>query len=77
MFILSVVAAIVMLAFSLEMTKNFSKDLGFVTSATFATINYQNLQILTRDLISLANQEQTGFPLFPLPKMGLERNSSD
>lgn len=54
---MSVVAAIVMLAFSLSMTKNFSKDLGFVTSATFATINYQNLQILTRDLISLANQE--------------------
>ena len=44
-----------MLSFSLSMTSKFNKDLGFMTSATFATINYQNLQILTRDLISLAN----------------------
>lgn len=55
MFILSVISAIIILVFALIKDQNFYSALKDINNTKISTINYQNMQIIMRELISIAN----------------------
>lgn len=56
-----------MLIIALVKDQTFINDMQLMNSAKLSVIKYQNMQILTRELVNLANGDCSEFTLFPLP----------
>lgn len=54
-FILSVFSAVITLAFALIKDQGFFFQLEQINNAKISTINYQNMIIITRELVNIAN----------------------
>jgi hypothetical protein len=66
-FVITVIAAVAMLSLAMEKNKTFYSELTLMNNAKLAVIKYQNLEILVREITSIANGEIADFTLFPLP----------
>ena len=76
-FLLSVVAAVTMLILALSKDVIFYNDLNLLNSSKLCVIRFQNVQILTRELVSLSNGELSEFSVFSLPKSNASYNVSN
>jgi len=74
--LLSIVAAVAMLIIASVKNRTFQANLQLMDDAKLAVIKYQNMQILTRELVNLANGDSSEFTLFPLQPVDTEYNLS-
>jgi hypothetical protein len=54
---LSFVCAILILSLTIVRDQRFYTDLGLMNSSQMSVVRWQNVKILMRELVSLANQE--------------------
>ena len=66
-FVLSVIASIGMLSLCLAKDQTFFRQLSMLGSAKQAVVKRQNVMIMLRELVSIANGEQAPFSDFSLP----------
>lgn len=57
-FTLSILSAVIMLVFALVKDQSFYEELELINSTKVSSIKYQNMKIITRELVNLANNYQ-------------------
>lgn len=59
MFFLSVISAVIILVFSVLNKVTFFQELENISNAKGSSINYQNIQIIIRELVNVANKDES------------------
>ena len=61
---LSLLSAVIMLVLALIKDQSFFSQLHQITKANLSSIKFENLQILVRELVNLANQDEDDYSVF-------------